>query len=134
MPACFSTLLRVSLVDIHQVVRGTEPSAYVVYVELSRRANRDLRGIKSVLDRGRIRGALGDLAREPQPGNLDVRSLRGHAPWRRLRVGDYRLLFRSMTVSELHGAWAQGIAAERGMLVVRIVPRRDFERVVSRLR
>lgn len=95
---------------------------------------RDLRQIRSAAVRAHIGRALDDLGRDPRPENLDIQPLRGRSPWRRLRVGDYRLIFRPMTLSELHRAWARGIAADKGILVVRIVPRQDFDRAVSRLK
>ena len=63
--------------------------------------------------------ALGRLA-TPQPRDLDVVPLVGHAPWLRLRVGDYRVLFRPES-------------APSTFLVVRVVNRRDLERAVANL-
>jgi len=100
------------------------------HVELGRRAQRDLRALPE-RDRGRIVRALrDDLAAEPLPPNLDLVALRGRAPWLRLRSGDWRVLLRPLTPTEL--AEVAG-TAERGFLVARIVNRRDLERAVATL-
>jgi mRNA-degrading endonuclease RelE of RelBE toxin-antitoxin system len=100
------------------------------HVELSRRAQRDLRALPH-RDRGRIIRALQeDLAADPLPRNLDVVALQGRAPWLRLRSGDWRVLLRPLSAVEL--ADVDG-TAERGFLVARIVNRRDLERAVATL-
>jgi hypothetical protein len=75
-------------------------------------------------ERRRIRDALGALAAGAE--NLDVKALSGRAPWLRMRVGDWRVLYRPLTQAE---------AAEsgRGWLVARVVDRRDLERSVRSL-
>ena len=100
------------------------------HVELGRRAQRDLRTLPD-RDRNRIVRALReDLAVDPIPPNLDLVALRGRAPWLRLRSGDWRVLLRPLSPSELaHVA----DTAERGFLVGRIVNRRDLERAVATL-
>jgi mRNA-degrading endonuclease RelE of RelBE toxin-antitoxin system len=60
-------------------------------VRLSRRAERDLRGLPRS-DLVRIRQALLDL--DAGATNLDVKPLSGAAPWLRLRSGDFRILYR----------------------------------------
>lgn len=85
-------------------------------VELSARAERDLRRIKRGPDRQRLVVALQALAGDA--ANLDVKALQGRAPWRRLRVGDYRVLYRPV---------------EQGLWVERIVDRRDLDRAVATL-
>ena len=70
-------------------------------------------------DLKRMLATLGRLA-TPQPRDLDVVPLVGHAPWLRLRVGDYRVLFRPES-------------APSTFLVVRVVNRRDLERAVANL-
>ncbi len=57
------------------------------------------------------------------PANLDVKPLIGHAPWRRLRVGEFRVIFRMFSADELR---SRGATAP-GYLVERIVDRRDLE-------
>ena len=93
-------------------------------VILSRQAERDLRH----LDRGealmRIRAALSALAAEGR--DLDVRSLAGAEPWLRLRVGDYRVLYRPIGVDE-------PVGPDVRWLMARIVHRRDLQRAVSTL-
>jgi mRNA-degrading endonuclease RelE of RelBE toxin-antitoxin system len=99
-------------------------------VELSKRALRDLRRI----DHGSRRRLLdlleNDLAAEPQPKNLDVKPLTGRPPWLRLRRGDYRVLYRPLTSSELQALSAPERA---GFLVERIIDRGDLERAAAKL-
>lgn len=85
-------------------------------VELSARAERDLRRIKRVSDRQRLMVALQALAGDA--ANLNVKALQGRPPWRRLPVGDYRVLYRPV---------------EQGRWVERIVNRRDLDRAVATL-
>ena len=100
------------------------------HVELSCRAQRDLRALPD-RDRSRIVRALReDLASDPLPRNLDVVALQGRTPWLRLRSGDWRLLLRPLSAAEL--AEVAGTAT-RGFLVARIVNRRDLERAVATL-
>lgn len=61
-------------------------------IVLSRRAERDLRRIGRGEALVRVREALEALAVE-EP-NFDVKLLAGFPPWHRLRVGDYRILYR----------------------------------------
>lgn len=84
-------------------------------VNLRQRAVRDLRGIGPP-ERKRIADALKLLA-EDAP-NQDIKALRGAAPWRRLRVGDYRILY-----------YPTGDSYE----VDRIVHRRELDRAVDTL-
>jgi mRNA-degrading endonuclease RelE of RelBE toxin-antitoxin system len=100
------------------------------HVELSRRAQRDLRALPE-RDRSRIARALREgLAADPLPRNLDLVALQGRAPWLRLRSGDWRVLLRPLSVRELADV---ANAATRGFLVARIVNRRDLERAVATL-
>lgn len=94
-----------------------------VRIELAPRAVRDLRRIDPQ-ERRRIRVALHELAAGAQ--NLDVKSLAGAAPWRRLRAGDWRVLYRPLSEQE------EG-AGGPGYLVARIVDRRDLLRAVRSL-
>jgi mRNA interferase RelE/StbE len=89
----------------------------VTRVTLSSRAQRDLRRIDRP-DRERITDGLRPLSQHPPPENLDVKPLVGRAPWLRMRVGNYRVLFRS---------------DEDVVLVARVVHRRDLEAAVIRL-
>jgi len=93
-------------------------------VVLSRRAERDVRRIGAGADLTRIREALEGLVGGTT--NLDIKPLAGAAPWHRLRVGDYRLLYRAVDAGEAADSNAR-------WLVGRIVHRRDLERAVSTL-
>ncbi|HYM55015.1 MAG TPA: hypothetical protein VES97_06610, partial [Solirubrobacteraceae bacterium] len=47
--------------------------------------------------------------------NLDIKQVAGHAPWRRLRVGEHRVLYRESTDE-----------ADSRYLVARVIDRRDL--------
>jgi mRNA-degrading endonuclease RelE of RelBE toxin-antitoxin system len=97
-----------------------------VHVELSRRAARDLRAL-APHDRRRAARALTEtLAQDPLAGNVDDRALAGRSPWRRMRAGELRILYRDLEPGELAGA-------RRARLVARVVHRRDLERAVRTL-
>jgi len=91
------------------------------YVDLANRAERDLRGL-GPSDLRRVRAAFVGLSRGAQG---DVKALSGRAPWLRMRVGDYRLLFRPLTAAELK---ALGRQEPTGWLVARVVHRSELER------
>lgn len=93
-------------------------------VVLSRRAEPDLRGLGRGDALSRMRDALQALA--AGESDLDVKPLAGSAPWRRLRVGEYRVLHRPVAPSEAGGSGA-------GILVARVVHPRDLERAVATL-
>lgn len=104
------------------------------HVELSRRAERDLRRIGPGPQLDPIVEALEDLMRDPPLPNLDIKPLSGRAPWRRLRVGDHRVLFRPLTGSEMEQLRIRKRVIHReGILVERVVHRRDLERAVGTL-
>ena len=67
-------------------------------------------------DRDAVVGGLRGLARED--ANLDVKALTGHPGWYRLRVGNWRVLYYSDPA---------------GIVIERIVNRRDLERAVNTL-
>src|SRR3954451_24021372 len=92
-------------------------------LELARRAVRDLRKMDGP-HRRRVRDALEALAAGAE--NLDVKALVGRAPWLRLRVGDWRVLYRPLSDEE-------AAAGGPGWLVARVVDRRDLERSVRSL-
>jgi mRNA-degrading endonuclease RelE of RelBE toxin-antitoxin system len=104
-------------------------------IELSGKARRDLKRLGAGPERKRILDALTvGLATIPPPGNLDVKAIEGAAPYLRLRVGDYRILYCPLSPGELTSISQQrGQQAEAGYLVVRIVHRRDLERAVAAL-
>jgi mRNA interferase RelE/StbE len=92
-------------------------------IELATRAVRDLRRVDPAARR-RIRQALDELASGAD--NLDVKALAGAAPWLRLRVGDWRVVYRPLTRPEAaHGG--------PGLLVARVVNRRDLLRAMRAL-
>jgi mRNA-degrading endonuclease RelE of RelBE toxin-antitoxin system len=98
------------------------------HIEISTRAERDLRQLDR-RDRDRVVDGLRRLAAEPPPANLDVKAIAGALGWSRLRIGDFRVLYRQLTQREL-------VALERvgaGILVARIVNRRELERAVRSL-
>jgi mRNA-degrading endonuclease RelE of RelBE toxin-antitoxin system len=93
-------------------------------VVLSRRAERDVRHIGPGETLARIREALESLAADE--AKLDIKTLAGAAPWQRLRVGDYRILYRPVEPGNEFDPNAR-------WLVARVVHRRDLERAVSTL-
>lgn len=100
------------------------------HVELSKRAQRDLRRIEHRARRNVLRTLEQELTAEPQPPNLDVKPLAGRAPWLRLRQGDYRVIYRPLTPSELRH---RGAEEERGFLVERVVDRKGLEPAAATL-
>ena len=61
-------------------------------IRLSTRAERDLGRLGPGPELDRIEGGLRRLeAGEP---NLDIKPVTGSAPWLRLRIGDWRILYR----------------------------------------
>jgi hypothetical protein len=70
----------------------------------------------------RVRSALNELAAGAK--NLDLKPPAGRAPWRRLRTGELRVLYRPLTASE---------AADGGYLIARVIHRRELQRAVSSL-
>ena len=76
---------------------------------------------------------LNRLEATPPPENLDVRPVAGHAPWLRLRAGDFRILFRRLARAELDLlALRRGtVASDTGFLIGRIVDRSELERAMD---
>lgn len=60
---------------------------------------------------------------------MDEKPLEGVPPWRRLRVGGRRIIFRPFTEEESR---VYGTAS--GSIVERVIDRRDLERAVKSLR
>ncbi len=89
-------------------------------VELSRRAEKDLRGLGHV-QRLRVRRALEAIAAGAP--NLDIKPLAGTPPWLLVRAGDVRIILRLLA----------GAKGDR-YLVARIVDRKDLISIVRRLR
>jgi len=97
------------------------------HVDVSRRAERDLRNL-SAPDRQRLLNAIEQtFGRGPLPADVDDRPLSGRAPWRRLRVGELRVLYREMTSEEL----PSGVT--HGRRIARIIHRGDLHRAVGTL-
>jgi len=99
------------------------------HVEIAPRAKRDLKGVP-VTVRRRISAALRDLSDDPPPANFDIKALKGATPWLRMRVGSYRIVFCPLEPDEIV---ALGTASKKGILVARIVDRRDFDQAVRGL-
>ena len=59
-------------------------------VETRPRVRRDLRKLDEAA-RGDVLSAMRALTDNPRPAG--VRPLKGHRPWLRIRVGDYRIVF-----------------------------------------
>ena len=91
-------------------------------VALSRRAVKDVRRIGPGDELNRIREGLEALERHRT--DPDIKQLRGRSSWLRLRVGDYRALYRPI---------ASGEAGRASHLVARIVHRSDLQRAVATL-
>lgn len=86
-------------------------------------------------DRGRILKVLREsLVADEWPPNLDVKVLKDAEPWQRLRVGDWRILFRVATDKELMRLKRlKRLDVASVIFVARIVNRRDLEKAVSTL-
>lgn len=104
---------------------STDGSA--VYVELSRAAERDLRRLGAADHRRVATALMHTLGIEPMPANADDKALAGRSAWRRLRVGELRLLYRPLSANELP------TGERHGRRVARIVHRGQLERAVSTL-
>lgn len=85
----------------------------------------DIRG----LDRSVHRGIVEALPHIDAP-NADVKSLASRPPWRRLRIGSHRVVFRMLGVEELA---ALDATSAQGVLVARVVHRRELERAIGSL-
>ena len=116
-------------------------------LEFASKARRDLRKLakRHREDAESIRDALEELRRGAT--NLDVKAVQGHPPWRRLRVGDWRVLYREMSAEEIADVCRVRQADLRsqlgkhqavpedgtGWLVARIVNRSDLDRAAANL-
>lgn len=71
----------------------------------------------------------------PPVPNLDIKPIEGHRPWLRMRVGNYRVLFRPLSRSEMDGLVLRrgALAGENAYLIARIVDRAELERAVDNL-
>jgi mRNA interferase RelE/StbE len=98
-------------------------SAPLPRIELTTRALRDLRKLGAA-ERRRIAAALEELAAGAE--NLDVKPLAGLSPWLRLRVGDWRVLYRPASEEEAR-------AGGPGWFVAPIINRRELHRATRSL-
>jgi mRNA-degrading endonuclease RelE of RelBE toxin-antitoxin system len=89
-------------------------------VVLAKRALRDLERVHPPAQKQAIAAAIDALLHDAP--SLDVRPLRGKSPLRRLRHGDYRVLFRPLSAEE-----------GEGYLVAHIAHRQDLENAVRKL-
>jgi len=88
-------------------------------IRLAPRAIRDLKRLDSPT-RKRVQRSFEALATNAV--NLDIKPVAGHTPWRRLRVGEHRVLYRELPVE-----------ADSRYLVARIIDRRDLHRAIDKL-
>ncbi len=99
----------------------------MAHVLLAPAAERDLRALRHSPDLDRIQEALASVERTD--ADLDARPLEGRSPWRRLRDGDWRILFRPLSAAEVLERGLRG----RAYLVARIVNRKDLLRATKSL-
>jgi mRNA-degrading endonuclease RelE of RelBE toxin-antitoxin system len=91
-------------------------------VEFASRAARDVKNMPRQ-DRRRVLDAIAEtLGADELPANADVKALTGRAPWRRQRVGQWRVIYRPCAPEE-----------PGDILVARVVNRRDLERAMTSL-
>jgi mRNA-degrading endonuclease RelE of RelBE toxin-antitoxin system len=88
-------------------------------IKLAPRAVRDLKQLDRKT-RKRVQRAFEALGADA--ANLDVKTVAGHAPWRRLRIGEHRVLYREL-----------GGEADARYLVARVIDRRDLHRAIDKL-
>jgi mRNA interferase RelE/StbE len=84
-------------------------------VEIRPRVRKDLRKLDQAVRRD-VLTAMHALADDPRPAG--ARPLKGHRPWLRIRVGDYRVIY---TVDD----------REQAVTVAVVGPRRDVYRNLS---
>jgi mRNA interferase RelE/StbE len=88
-------------------------------ITLAPRAIRDLKHLDRPT-RKRVQQAFEALAADA--ANLDIKQIAGHSPWRRLRVGEYRVLYRELSAED-----------DSRHLVARVIDRRDLHRAIDKL-
>jgi mRNA-degrading endonuclease RelE of RelBE toxin-antitoxin system len=88
-------------------------------IKLAPRAIRDLKHLDRKT-RKRVQQAFETLGADA--ANLDIKPVAGHTPWRRLRVGEYRVLYRELAVE-----------TDARYLVARVIDRRDLHRAIDKL-
>src|SRR3981081_2876189 len=91
-------------------------------IKLAPRAIRDLKHLDRQT-RKRVQQAFEAFeALGADAANLDIKPVAGHTPWRRLRVGEYRVLYRELAVE-----------TDARYLVARVIDRRDLHRAIDKL-
>jgi mRNA-degrading endonuclease RelE of RelBE toxin-antitoxin system len=104
------------------------------YIEINTHFLDDLRRLPLHVQQ-RVSTALDALPREVAPSNLDIKPMKGHRPWLRLRIGDWRIVFRPLTQRELDTIRRrEGSFFTRGYYVETVVNRRELDRVSRKLR
>lgn len=88
-------------------------------IKLAPRAIRDLKGLDRQT-RKRVQQAFEALGADA--ANLDIKPVAGHPPWRRLRVGEHRVLYRELDAE-----------TDARCLVARVIDRRDLHRAIDKL-
>jgi len=88
-------------------------------IALAPRATRDLKRLDA-RTRKRVRQAFESLGVGAE--NLDIKPITGHAPWRRMRVGEHRVIFRELSAGDTPRYY-----------VARVIDRRDLHRTIDRL-
>jgi mRNA interferase RelE/StbE len=88
-------------------------------IELAPRAIRDLKRLDRQT-RKRVQQAFQALGEDA--ANLDIKPVTGRAPWRRLRVGEHRVLYHELADE-----------TESRYLVARVIDRRDLHRAIDKL-
>jgi mRNA-degrading endonuclease RelE of RelBE toxin-antitoxin system len=88
-------------------------------IKLAPRAIRDLKHLDRKT-RKRVQQAFEALGADA--ANLDIKPVAGHAPWRRLRVGEHRVLYRELADE-----------TDSRYLVARVIDRRDLHRAIDKL-
>lgn len=103
------------------------------HLEFAPRAARELKKLAK-RERVSVIEKLDDLATIPTPSNLDVEPLKGRAPYLRLRVGAFRVLFRRLQPAELKALETRrGVTGPSGFFIERIVNKADVERAIDTL-
>lgn len=104
-----------------------------IHIRMSRRASRDIESINPGPDRHRlVRGTIEKLTTFVTDGAGDVTAIAGARPWLRLRVGDYRVLFRRLTENEVEMLNdTRDQRTDAGVLVERVIHRSDLSRALK---
>jgi hypothetical protein len=106
-----------------------------IYIQMSVRASRDVTSMGRGPDQHRLIERMTEkITRYVNDGAGDVVAITGAHPWLRLRVGDYRVIFRLLTSQEIETM--RNVSSERsdaGVIVERVVHRSELSRALRRL-